>query len=64
MEDGYYWVTPTGWMGEREIVELSGEDVYILGDDRVYKQNEFTNYIKVIREIPNPEDITIEEPDK
>jgi len=60
MEDGYYWVTHVEF-GERQVVEVLDNVVYVMGDDRVHLLEEFTNYVRVIREIPNPENITIEE---
>ena len=40
VKDGYYWTTHIEF-GERQIIEILDGNVYVMGDDRTYKQEEF-----------------------
>lgn len=50
-EDGYYWANPIE-SDERQIIEVIDGYVYVMGDDRTYKEEEFTNWVKVPNEHP------------
>ena len=51
MKDGYYWALPK-YQKKRVIIQVKDKEVSMMGDDRSYKLNEFTGYVRVANEHP------------
>jgi len=48
-KEGNYWATHIE-TGQRWIIEVLEGDVYIMGNDRTYRFEEFSNYVPIPKE--------------